>query len=154
MRPPIFELCMFVRTVICRTPQNKSQSKFRNHSLVKTFNGTKMSCKAISVKKTNSVWWVTHAELLLQDIFKQTAIILLVNLSPFLDLNVLCSCDRLTPDWKACLEIWKFLRNLNKIHSFTLNCQNVAKCTNNSQSKNICRTLSKSYNCCHTIFGA
>ena len=101
---------MYANTVICQTLQNKSKPKFRNHTMVKTTGGTKISCKAISAKKTNLVLGLAHAELLFfgqkkkqflrvsQDVFKLTAIILLVNLTPFLDLNVLCSWDRLTSD--------------------------------------------------------
>ena len=86
---------MYARTVICRTLQNKSQPKFRNCNTAKTVDGTKISCKVISEKKANLFLAMTHAD---QNIFKLTAIILLVNLTPFLDLNVLCSCDRLTSD--------------------------------------------------------
>ena len=76
-----------------------------------------MSCKPISAKKTNLVLWVAHAKLLfflarqkqllkvLQDILKLTVIVFLVKLIPFLDLNVLYSCDRLTSGLTVCIEI-------------------------------------------------
>ena len=109
---------MYAGTVTCRTLKNKSRPKFRNHNMVKTIDGTKMSCKVISAKETNLVLGLTLGEILfflarkkqfLKVLQKLTAKMLRVNLTPFLDLNVLCSCDRLTLDLKACLEFEKFL---------------------------------------------
>ena len=97
---------------------------------------------------------------ILQDVFKLTAIILLVNLTPFLDLNVLRGCHRFTSDLKACIEIWKVFKSSLKVTRYKQNTfiySKLSKCyqhTNKGLPKNICRTLPKSYKYCHTIFGA